>query len=274
MRVKKHKRHRKVVRFYSACFGFREPYKILCDGTFIHHLLLNRLTPINDAVTRLLGARVLPFTTRCIIGELRSLGESHHEALEAAQQLMMARCDHEKRINAMACIESVVGEANSEHFFVATQDADMRKRFQEIPGVPVLYGLRNSLFIEQPSSMQKQFVKSSEKKRLHLSESEYLKLHNMDPKDKISNNPSHGDADETLLRSASTKKRMLGVSQRSQFKRKRVKGPNPLSCKKKKPKDDASIAKNQDGDNAAGATKKKRIRKRKKDKDTNKVDAP
>ncbi|XP_042462152.1 rRNA-processing protein UTP23 homolog isoform X5 [Zingiber officinale] len=131
MRVKKQKRHRKVVRFYSACFGFREPYKVLCDGTFIHHLLLHRLIPINDALARLLGTRIIPFTTRCIIGELRSLGESHREALEAAQQLMIARCDHEKRINAMDCIESVVGEANSEHFFVATQDADMRKKFQK-----------------------------------------------------------------------------------------------------------------------------------------------
>ncbi|KAG6476665.1 hypothetical protein ZIOFF_065910 [Zingiber officinale] len=100
---------------------------------------------------------------RCIIGELRSLGESHHEALEAAQQLMMARKKHEKRINTTTSIESVVGEPNSEHFFVATQDADMRK----------------SSFI--------------------------------------------GDADETLLGSACPKKRMLGVSQRSQFIRKRAK---------------------------------------------------
>ncbi|KAG6528074.1 hypothetical protein ZIOFF_010222 [Zingiber officinale] len=248
MRVKKQKRHRKVVRFYSACFGFREPYKVLCDGTFIHHLLLHRLTPINDALARLLGTRIIPFTTRCIIGELRSLGESHCEALEAAQKLMIARCDHEKRINAMDCIESVVGEANSEHFFVATQDADMRKKFQKvIPGVPVMYGLRNSLFIEQPSSMQKQFVKSSEERRLHLPESEDLKLRDMNPRDTISNNPDHGDADETLLRTASDKRNLLGVSRTSQLKRKRAKGPNPLSCKKKKQSNDASIAKKQVG---------------------------
>ncbi|XP_042456925.1 rRNA-processing protein UTP23 homolog [Zingiber officinale] len=273
MRVKKQKRHRKVVRFYSACFGFREPYKVLCDGTFIHHLLLHRLTPINDALARLLGTRIIPFTTRCIIGELRSLGESHCEALEAAQKLMIARCDHEKRINAMDCIESVVGEANSEHFFVATQDADMRKKFQKIPGVPVMYGLRNSLFIEQPSSMQKQFVKSSEERRLHLPESEDLKLRDMNPRDTISNNPDHGDADETLLRTASDKRNLLGVSRTSQLKRKRAKGPNPLSCKKKKQSNDASIAKKQNGGNSVGATKKKRIRKRKRTKEPKNVDA-
>lgn len=86
-----------------------------------------------------------------------------------------------------------------------------------------MYGLRNSLFIEQPSSMQKQFVKSSEERHLHLPESEDLKLRDMNPRDKISNNPDHGDADETLLRTASDKRNMLGVSRTSQLKRKRAK---------------------------------------------------
>ncbi|KAG6479501.1 hypothetical protein ZIOFF_062967 [Zingiber officinale] len=118
---------------------------------------------------------------RCIIGELRSLGESHHEALEAAQQLMMARKKHEKRINTTACIESIVGEPNSEHFFVATQDADMRKRFQEAYETSLEAGSTKFYFSYK------------------------------------------GDADETLLGSACPKKRMLGVSQRSQFIRKRAK---------------------------------------------------
>lgn len=64
MRVKKQKRHRKVVRFFSACFGFREPFKVLCDGTFVHHLLIHHLTPADDALSRLLGGRALLFTTR------------------------------------------------------------------------------------------------------------------------------------------------------------------------------------------------------------------
>ncbi|THU61535.1 hypothetical protein C4D60_Mb07t24320 [Musa balbisiana] len=266
MRVKKQKRHRKVVRFYSACFGFREPYKVLCDGTFIHHLLHHRLTPADDVISHLLGARALLFTTRCIIGELRSLGESHSEALEAAQQLFTARCDHEKRVGATACVESVIGEANSEHFFVATQDADMRKKFREVPGVPVIYGLRNSLFIEQPSAQQRQYAKSTEEKRLHMGESEYLKLYKSDLKGVTTNDSTNRVTEGTqLTRNISTTKRMLGVAEKSKFKRKRAKGPNPLSCKKKK-KDDASAPQNQDGVDS-GVTKKK-IRKRKRAKET------
>ncbi|KAG0497779.1 hypothetical protein HPP92_002470 [Vanilla planifolia] len=133
MRVKRQKRHRKVVRFYSACFGFREPYKVLCDGTFIHHLLVHGLTPADDSLSHLLGARVLLFTTRCIVSELKSLGESHIEAVEAANQLLMARCDHEKRVSAETCLHSIIGESNSEHFFLATEDCEIRKKFQEAP---------------------------------------------------------------------------------------------------------------------------------------------
>lgn len=32
----------------------------------------------------------------------------------------------------MACLTEVIGEDNSEHFFVASQDADLRKKFQEV----------------------------------------------------------------------------------------------------------------------------------------------
>lgn len=66
MGVKKQKRHRRAVRFYTACFGFREPFKILCDGTFVHHLVANRITPADTALANILGATVKLFTTRFI----------------------------------------------------------------------------------------------------------------------------------------------------------------------------------------------------------------
>ena len=64
MRLKKQKRHRKIVRFYMACFGFRDPFKVLCDGTFVNHILVNRITPADTALSNILGATVKIFTTR------------------------------------------------------------------------------------------------------------------------------------------------------------------------------------------------------------------
>lgn len=36
MKVKRQKQVRKTIRFYKVCFGFKEPYKVLLDGNFIH----------------------------------------------------------------------------------------------------------------------------------------------------------------------------------------------------------------------------------------------
>ncbi|XP_070051843.1 uncharacterized protein [Nicotiana tomentosiformis] len=125
MRVKK---QRRAVWFYTSCFGFREPFKILCDGTFLHHLVVNRITPANIALANILGVTVKLFTTRCVLAELKSLGGCYRESLNVANNLITARCDHEKRKSAVACITEVIGENNSEHFFVATQDAVLRRK--------------------------------------------------------------------------------------------------------------------------------------------------
>ncbi|KAJ6395488.1 hypothetical protein OIU77_020689 [Salix suchowensis] len=172
MRVKKQKRHRRAVRFYTACFGVRQPYKVLCDGTFIHHLIVHNIAPADTAISNILGGSVKLFTTRCVLAELKRLGKSYSESLQAANRLMIARCDHEQIKNAEGCIVEIIGENNPDHFFVGTQDTDMRKKFQEVPGVPLIFGLRNALFLEPPSAFQRQFAKNSEEERSHMTEKE------------------------------------------------------------------------------------------------------
>ncbi|KAM1956393.1 hypothetical protein ACFX16_025816 [Malus domestica] len=180
MRVKRQKRHRKSVRFYTACYGFRQPYKVLCDVTFVHHLVTNRITPADKAISNVLGAPVLLFTTKCALAELKQhgpmFGPSYSQSLEAANSLIIARCDHESPASAEDCILDVVGQSNSEHFFVATQHVDLRQKLLKIPGVPAIYALRTALLLESPSDAQCQFVKSSEEQRLHMTELEYKML--------------------------------------------------------------------------------------------------
>lgn len=54
------------MRFYTACFGFRQPFKVLCDGTFVHHLLSNRIVPADNALAKTIGGPVKLFTTRSV----------------------------------------------------------------------------------------------------------------------------------------------------------------------------------------------------------------
>ncbi|KAL8211026.1 hypothetical protein R6Q57_005463 [Mikania cordata] len=223
MRLKKQKRHRRSVRFFTTCHGFRSPFKILCDGTFIHHLLVNRVTPADTALSNILGAPVKMFTTRCVLAELKSLGETYSDSYNVACDLAPARCDHEKRKSAVACLAEVIGESNSEHFFVASQDVDLRKKFQEIPAVPVIFALRNALFLESPSQSQKQSSKSAEEERSHMKE---LKL--LSNKKKRSTETCE-QADEVLPNAIiedlkkNASRRTSDVKDKVQFKRKRAK---------------------------------------------------
>ncbi|KAB2611788.1 rRNA-processing protein UTP23-like protein [Pyrus ussuriensis x Pyrus communis] len=262
MRVKRQKRHRKSVRFYTACYGFRQPYKVLCDVTFVHHLVTNRITPADKAISNVLGAPVLLFTTKCALAELKQhgsmLGPSYSQSLEAANSLIIARCDHESPASAEDCILDVVGQSNSEHFFVATQHVDLRQKLLKIPGVPAIYALRTAILLESPSDAQRQFVKSSKEQRLHMTELEYKMLKK---KKNILNSHEKDDPSGEEDAKRDTARKGLGVKDKVQFKRKRAKGPNPLSCKKKKMKntDRHSLQERKDGD-ATLRSRKKRSR--------------
>lgn len=272
MRVKRQKRHRKIVRFYTACFGFRQPYKVLCDGTFVHHLIENRITPADNALSNALAAPVKLFTTKCVIDELKRLGQSHSEAVEAARKVAIARCEHEKLKSADACLMEVVGEKNPEHFFVATQDVDLRKKLQEVPGIPLIFGLRNSLLLEPPSSFQRQFVKTSEEARSRMTESEFKKLKKstkniLETKEIGDSSNKNEELENQKLEMQTDKKthyarKGMGVKDRPQFKRKRAKAPNPLSCKKKKSHENPNTASGKEGKDG-NTTLRSRNRKRK-----------
>ncbi|KAF9684661.1 hypothetical protein SADUNF_Sadunf04G0141800 [Salix dunnii] len=260
MRVKKQKRHRRAVRFYTACFGFRQPYKVLCDGTFIHHLIVNNIAPADTAISNILGGSVKLFTTRCVLAELKRLGKSYSESLQAANRLMIARCDHEQIKNAEGCIVEIVGESNPDHFFV--------------PGVPLIFGLRNALFLEPPSAFQRQFAKNSEEERSHMTEKEaaLLKKRTKDLVENWENGDSsdeNGDPEDEKLEMQPQKyssRKGMKVKDRPQFKRKKAKGPNPLSVQKKRShqnKNSMPRKESKDNDETVRSRSRKRKRQRK-----------
>ncbi|PIA41021.1 hypothetical protein AQUCO_02300061v1 [Aquilegia coerulea] len=252
MKVTKQKRHRRIVRFYSACFGFREPFKILCDGTFIHHLITNKITPVGQALSNILGGSTKLFTTRCIIAELKSVIGAHSDSFREASSLITARCDHEKRIPGVECIEEVIGKDNSEHFFVATQDSDLQKKFQKVACVPVVYGLRNSLFLSRLTKSQRELAEKNEEERLRMELKLLEKMGNKESAAEVTSDA--GDTDDGLddrailqqsLTNRRSTRRSMGVVDKARFKRKIAKGPNPLSCKKKKTPGNPSSVLNQ-----------------------------
>ncbi|XP_021762515.1 rRNA-processing protein UTP23 homolog [Chenopodium quinoa] len=277
MRFKKQKRHRKTVRFYTACFGFREPFKVLCHGTFVHHLVSNHLSP-ETTVSNTLAASVQLFTTKCVIEELKSLGKSHVESYRVARRdYKLARCEHGEQESALNCIVEVIGENNPEHFFVATQDIELRNKCRKVPGLPVMFGLRNAIFLEQLSSYQREFVKAAEEERLHMTDSEYKLLQKrikgiLNTKE-LKDPAEEGTDDEDLLGQpvvsrVPSKTDAIHARDKAQFKKKRAKGPNPLSCKNKKTISSSGPSAG-NADKTDSDTKRSRPRKRKRSRKAN-----
>ncbi|XP_068302721.1 rRNA-processing protein utp23-like [Pyrus communis] len=160
------------------------------------------------------------------------LGPSYSQSLEAANSLIIARCDHESPASAEDCILDVVGQSNSEHFFVATQHVDLRQKLLKIRGVPAIYALRTALLLESPSDAQRQFVKSSEEQRLHMTELEYkmlkkkkniLNSHEKDDPSGEEDGSGDQNMEAQVVAKGDTARKGLGVKDKVQFKRKRAK---------------------------------------------------
>lgn len=100
----------------------------------------------------------------------------------------------------------------------------------QIPGVPLVYGLRNTILLEPPSSSQRQFVKSSEEDRSRMTESE-RKMLSKRAKDVLENDEvqdsDEDERDEMLGKQTAkmkdNKRKQLGVKDGPQFKRKKAK---------------------------------------------------
>ena len=68
----------------------------------------------------------LNFSLSCFYKDVFFFGFSYLESY------LYDRCDHENSTSADACIKDIIGQNNSEHFFVASQDVDLRKSLQEV----------------------------------------------------------------------------------------------------------------------------------------------
>mmetsp|Transcript_10658 Transcript_10658/g.65738 ORF Transcript_10658/g.65738 Transcript_10658/m.65738 type:complete len:250 (-) Transcript_10658:721-1470(-) len=208
MKVKRAKQVRRHVRFYRVCHGFREPYKVVMDGNFLHACIEAKLGGPRDTIPKLLCGHAKIFSTKCALHELKSMGDPFAGTYLAARRFDCVRCGHENSVSAADCLKSLVEKGNHEHFFVATQDRKLQTELQSIPGVAILRAIPQGVTIEPPSKAQQK-------------NAELASLENKMP-----------SAAEGKLLEASTDKKEGGAK----VSKKRKKGPNPMSCLPKKKK--------------------------------------
>lgn len=103
----------------------------------------------------------------------------------------------------------------------------------KVPAVPLIFGLRNALFLEPPSASQRQFAQNSEEARMHVTESESRLLEKRTNKIlnkqhfEDSSDENEGEREQNLHIEVERKKRSTrngaDLKDRPQFKRKKAK---------------------------------------------------
>lgn len=92
-------------------------------------------------------------TTYCVYAELKKLGPDFRPSAAFAKKLEKRRCTHNPAVTAAECIKEIIGSANKNNYCIATQDAELRDAFREIPGIPLIY-INKSVLLLEPASIQ------------------------------------------------------------------------------------------------------------------------
>mmetsp|Transcript_30613 Transcript_30613/g.73550 ORF Transcript_30613/g.73550 Transcript_30613/m.73550 type:complete len:257 (-) Transcript_30613:173-943(-) len=161
MKAKKNKAIRKALNMYDQAFGFHRPYRVLCDGNFLHAALDFKIF-LKEALPAYLQGPCIPVVTNCIRAELRLIGDDVSGASLIAKRFQCIRCACEGS-SARDCILSMVDASNSQHLFVASQDSSLRYQLSKIAGVPFMRVMRGQLLLDPPSEASETAYRKREK---------------------------------------------------------------------------------------------------------------
>ncbi|PHJ21836.1 u3 related [Cystoisospora suis] len=111
MRITRRKQFKKIMNFYSVGFGFREPFKVLVDGTFMMAALRQKIH-LSEKLPLLLGGQCSIMVTPCIVDELRQLPmEKIAGAVAAMKRFRRFKCGHDQdSATSRLAVESREGE--------------------------------------------------------------------------------------------------------------------------------------------------------------------
>lgn len=160
---------------------------------------------------------------------MEKLGHKLKGALKILKDYPAHKCTHKSNpVTGSECLISMLGDKNEKHYLIATQDRDLQNKIRALPGVPLLYLHGRTPVLDEPSETSRQYAKD---KLSGILETEKKTLENLKEK--------HG----------------LPSNDEPSKKKKRKKGPNPLSCKKKQKK---TGIENKSTKEVSGIQKKKR----------------
>ena len=217
---------KKALNFYKFIFKFDSPFKIIIDGNFAA-MALNKKFEMKSSLEKLLGEKVNLIIPSCIFKEVQSIESKIPGLLKLLSQYKIEECKH-GLLSPTNCIRDYIGNKNQFKYFVATQDNFLRIQLRKIPGVPLIFFEQNMLLMDKPSKIS---IESSERR-------ENLKEDTQKKEKKLLNEKKEEIRDFLV---AEFKESKYYKRKQEEYKlnklmgniRKKAKGPNPLSVKKK-----------------------------------------
>eukprot|EP01083_Nonionella_stella_P012376 35132_1 len=225
---------RKTLRFFSLNANIKPAYKVLLDGNFLAAAIKYKV-PIIDRIGKTLQTNQFTFyVTRSALVELDNLPKDDENIFSRARQFGLDECeiiessdidcgDDTSESSPSQDIKNLVRDGNKNGFFIATQDKALSNALRDMIYVPQMWLTKGVLIFDTPSAASRRVSQSEERTKqktgggtMTPDESELIqRLRNEKRKKNISDNAKNGGGER---------------------RKRKAKGPNPLSCKKTKQK--------------------------------------
>lgn len=245
---------RKTLKFYSLNANIKPPFKIILDGNFLAAAMKYKV-PLFERIAKMLQTNEIYFyVTRSALVELDSLPKDDNIYSDARQfgldecEIIESSDNSDSTNNSESSpsldIQNLVGNGNKHGYFVATQDKALSDSLRDMANVPQLWLTKGVLIFDTPSAFSRKASQIAER-----------------VKQKTGGGTMTKDESELIRRLREEKRNERLKSNESAMqnstderKKRKARGPNPLSCKKKK-----TDEKQEDAESSA----KKRRRRRK-----------
>lgn len=257
MRQKRAKTYKKLLANYIRTFGLRPPLQILIDSQMAISMAEMKLRPEEvysrlestfqisaalpssvrpQSITHQIGhskfnkaaGYVKPMITQCCMNELyksQKQGESQAKAVELAKTWERRFCNHKDSISGDRCIRQMIGERNKHRYCLAANSVELRNAIRHtVAGVPIAHVNDHKVMVMEPmSELTKKKCEEVEKEKLQAVSGRQSNV--LGKRSSETNVGREGDIQEETNQQA---------VQDLKTRKKKAKGPNPLSMKKPK----------------------------------------
>ncbi|WVR08795.1 hypothetical protein IAU60_005853 [Kwoniella sp. DSM 27419] len=211
MRQKRAKTYKRVMELYTRTFGFRQPFQVLVSQDLLLEGAKSDLN-MHKQFLQVTQGECKPMITQCCMEALYKLGKDVQRTTDLAKTFERRKCNHRTALEADECLQDVIGATNKHRYVLASQSGKLRVALQNIPGLPIVHFNPRGVLVLSPPSTATVREKNKVEEARRVEGAKEL----------------DGVVDGGNVVGAPT------VAAGSTVGRKKTKGVNPLSAKKKK----------------------------------------